>query len=222
MCHEGNAMTVKYFKCDAPFGAETAPWCNCDQPLRTLRCATCGSCFCAAPMPYKRRFWDDAPQELRENPNRFFARFGAPATHIERRPSNIRPLVLIVDDDEAMRSLVACYVEQLGYNAISIGDPEEALSHASFYRFDVLITDALMPRLDGRELCRRLKALPENATKKVILMSSLYKSARARLEAYQFGIDEFLPKPIAFNELATILGRIAPIERQLATIRTAV
>jgi CheY-like chemotaxis protein len=56
----------------------------------------------------------------------------------------------------------------------------------------------------------------------VILMSSVYKSPRARREAFQFGIDEFLPKPIDFNELAAMLGRLAPIERQLAAIRTAV
>ena len=52
-------------KCRSPFDLETPSWCSCDVPLRTLRCASCGSCFCAAPMPYKRQFWADAPRELR-------------------------------------------------------------------------------------------------------------------------------------------------------------
>ena len=210
------------FKCRSPFDPETASWCNCDAPLRTLRCATCGHCFCSAPMPYKRRFWADAPRHLRESPHRFRAQLGQSATHIERRPPESRPVLLIVDDDEAMRSIVACFVEQLGYSALAIADAQEALAMAEIHPFDVVITDALMPSLDGRELCKRLKAMPNGATKKVILMSSLYKSRRARLEAFQFGVDEFLPKPLNFNELATVLGRIAPIVAETAAIRTAV
>lgn len=214
-------MITNCYKCASPIDPDTAVWCNCLHQ-RTLRCPKCHSCFCAAPKPYKRRFWENAPEQLRQNPNRFFTQFGAPATHIDPDPAENRPAVLIVDDDEAMRSLVACFVEQLGYSATALGDPEEALNQASLYPFDVVITDALMPRLDGRELCRRLKALPNAATKKVILMSSLYKSIRARLEAYHFGIDDFLPKPIDFNELATMLERIAPIRAHVAAIRTAV
>lgn len=72
-------------------------------------------------------------------------------------------MVLIVDDDEAMRSIVACFVEQLGYSALAIGDAQEALRMAAMHRFDVVITDTLMPVLDGRELCRRLKSIPAGA-----------------------------------------------------------
>ncbi|MGH7484609.1 MAG: response regulator, partial [bacterium] len=118
--------------------------------------------------------------------------------------------------------IVACFVEQLGYSATSAADPEEALEEAARHPYDVVITDALMPKLDGRELCRRLKAMPKGASRKVILMSSLYKSRRARLEAFAFGIDEFLPKPLNFGELAAVLGRIAPIVPEMAAIRTAV
>jgi CheY-like chemotaxis protein len=215
-------MTTNCHKCNSPFNAETAAWCNCIHPQRTLRCPNCNTCFCVAPVAYRRRFWDNAPQHLREHPNRFYMQFGAPATHIDRRPAEHRPTVLIVDDDEAMRSLVACFVEQLGYSAMTLGDPQEALVHASLHPYDVVITDALMPRLDGRELCRRLKAMPNSATKKVILMSSLYKSMRARREAFQFGIDDFLPKPVDFNELAAMLERVAPMQPHVAAIRTAV
>lgn len=209
-------------KCRSPFDPETASWCSCDAVVRTLRCATCGNCFCSAPMPYKRQFWADAPRHLRESRYRFRAQLAAADLHIAHAPADVRPVLLIVDDDEAMRSLVACFVEQLGYSALAMGDAREALAIAAIHPFDLVITDALMPSLDGRELCRRLKALPDGASKKVILMSSLYKSRRARLEAFQFGIDEFLQKPLNFNELATVLGRFAPIVSETAAIRTAV
>jgi len=216
-------MTItNCFKCNFLFNPEKSEWCSCLHSLRTLRCPSCQSCFCSAPLPYKRRFWTAAPRNLREHPERFFMQIGPPATHIERQPIELRPAVLIVDDDEAMRSIVACFVEQLGYSAMAVGDPEEALEQAAAYPFDVVITDALMPKLDGRELCQRLKAMPNGAAKKVVLMSSLYKSRRARLEAFQFGIDEFLPKPIDFNELANMLGRLAPVVMHMAAIRTAV
>jgi len=215
-------MTANCFKCSSPFDPESAAWCNCLTPSRTLRCPVCQSCFCSAPLPYKRRFWESAPRDLRENPNRFFTQFGVPASHVDRCPAERRPTLLIVDDDEAMRSIVASFAEQLGYCALAVGDPEEALRQASLFPFDVVITDALMPKLDGRELCRRLKAMPHGASKKVILMSSLYKSRRARLEVFHFGVDAFLPKPIDFNELAQLLARIAPIATDMAAIRTAV
>jgi CheY-like chemotaxis protein len=213
---------IRCFRCESAFDLETVSWCHCDVSLRTLRCSVCHHCFCSAPAPYKRRFWSEAPRELRESPDRFRTQLGSTATHIDRRPAERRPALLIVDDDEAMRSIVACFVEQLGYSALSVGDSEEALAEAARHPYDVVITDALMPKLDGRELCQRLKAMPQGATKKVILMSSLYKSRRARLEAFAFGIDEFLPKPLNFNELATVLGRIAPIVPEMAAIRTAV
>jgi len=210
------------YKCQSLFDPESASWCHCDVPLRTLRCATCGNCFCSAPMPYKRQFWAGVPRHLRESPYRFRTQLGTPVTPFDRRPMESRPVLLIVDDDEAMRSIVACFVEQLGYSALAMGDAREALTMATIHPFDAVITDALMPSLDGRELCRRLKAMPDSATKKVILMSSLYKSRRARLEAFQFGVDEFLEKPLNFNELATVLGRVAPIVAEPAAIRTAV
>lgn len=199
-------MSTTCIKCDWMFDVDEAEWCDCAAAQRTLRCPMCQACFCSAPLPYKRRFWEKAPRRIRESPHRFVKQFEAPAVHVDRSPAGKRPTLLIVDDDEAMRSLVACFAEQLGYSTLTIGDPEEALRQASMFPFDVVITDALMPKLDGRELCRRLKAMPEGASKKVILMSSLYKSRRARLEAFQFGIDDFLPKPIDFNQLAELLA----------------
>ena len=199
--------------CNTPFDAVNVVWCECDRPARTLRCANCGRCFCQAPLLYQRRFWSDAPRSLREHLNRFREQIASLAPRIEPDALERRPSILIVDDDEAMRSIVACFVEQLGYRALAVDDPEKALSQAAVYPFDLVITDALMPRLDGRELCRRLKALPDGASRKVILMSSLYKSLRARTEAYSFGIDDFLPKPIDFNMLGALLDRHVPVRK---------
>ena len=165
-------MITTCHQCGTFFDATKAPWCNCLVPLRTLRCPSCRSCFCSAPMPYKRRFWVAAPRELSQHPDRFFVQLGATAARFRRHANMTRPVVLVIDDDEAMRSMVAYFVEQLGYEVRTEDDARRALHEERWSEIDVVITDALMPRLDGREFCRQLKATPEGVSKKVILMTS--------------------------------------------------
>jgi CheY-like chemotaxis protein len=205
--------------CNTAFDAMSARWCDCLVPLRTLRCPHCDRCFCRTPLPFKRRFWTSAPRQLQQDPNRFLVQLsGAPAAAAAARPSPSssarRPLVMIVDDDESMKSLVACFVDQLGYRVITASDPIDALNLMSVRDVDLVITDALMPRMDGREMCRRIKSAPEGAGKKVIVMTSLYKSRAFRSEALSaFGADELIAKPLNFTALADLLDRFAPIAR---------
>ena len=80
--------------------------------------------------------------------------------------------------------------------------------------FDVVLTDALMPKMDGRELSRQLKETHGNRIK-VILMTSLYKSPRYRNEAqHVFKVDEYLVKPLNYDELRDALRRVAPLPGQ--------
>src|SRR5205085_9752333 len=54
--------------CGENFDSLHTRWGECLVPLRTLKCAHCESCFCQAPLPYKRSFWMNAPLELRQDP----------------------------------------------------------------------------------------------------------------------------------------------------------
>jgi len=124
------------------------------------------------------------------------------------------PVVLIVDDDESIRSLVACVVENLGYRTITTGDPLEAILLAQSSSVEVVLTDALMPRLDGRELCRRLKESPSGASTKVVIMTSLFRKRQHQEEAFRvFHCDDYLLKPVDFDRLAEIMERLAPLNR---------
>lgn len=72
----------------------------------------------------------------------------------------------------------------------------------------IVLTDALMPKIDGRQLCRLIKAV--NRSIKVVIMSGLYKSTRYRIEAMKaFHADEYLAKPIDFARLQQVLGKLA-------------
>ncbi len=205
------------WKCGEKFNAATASWCSCDRNMRTLECLHCGSCFCQAPSVYQQRFWKDAPKSLCENPRRFaltarnVVASGLDHDRVPNAAPSPRPHVLIVDDDEAMRSLAVCYVEQMGYEVSTASSAEEALLTVDAIPFDVVLTDALMPKMDGRELSRRLKEMLGNRIK-VILMTSLYKSNRYRTEAqHVFRVDEYLVKPLNYDELRDALQRVAPL-----------
>jgi CheY-like chemotaxis protein len=151
---------------------------------------------------------------LREAPARF-AHDGAAAAR--QMSSMLAPVVLVVDDDEAMRSLVACRIRGLGYRAVTTGDPHHALMMARSRDVAVVLTDALMPQMDGRELCLRLKATEEGAVKKVIVMTSLYRARRYADEAVlRYNADAYITKPIDFRQLSELLFGFVPLEQGTA------
>jgi CheY-like chemotaxis protein/DNA-directed RNA polymerase subunit RPC12/RpoP len=218
MTSEDDSYVVACWKCAEKFDAGSARWCKTDTKLRTLECPHCGSCFCQAPFPYRRAFWNDAPRSLREHPSRFrlvgqdivpsvVLKSAAPVADPPYQPH-----ILIVDDEEPIRSLAACYVEQIGYKVTTVATPAEALVLADSISFDAVLTDALMPMIDGRELCRRLKEKHCDEFK-VVLMTSLYTAQHFRTEArHRFKVDEYLAKPLRYDELRDALQRVAPLE----------
>jgi CheY-like chemotaxis protein len=108
---------------------------------------------------------------------------------------------------------------RLGFGVIEAPDGVEGKNLAKEYRPDVILTDALMPRLEGREMCRRLKADPETQDIKIIVMTSLYKGQRYRSEAMsEFGADGYLGKPIDPELLAKTLHELVPASASLPRV----
>lgn len=111
------------------------------------------------------------------------------------------PLILVADDDEDILALVSLRLRRLGYRVVEAVDGEAALARVSEDRPALAILDLMMPRADGHEVLRRLRAEPETASLPVILLSARARSADAAagLEA---GADAFLSKPFRAEELA--------------------
>jgi len=197
------------FHCYSKFKLDHLKWCDCVRPLRTLVCPECHSCFCKVPVGYKQAFWKDAPRSLREAPERF-AHDSGRAPQVRSTPT--APVVLVVDDDESMRSLIAFRLRELGYRAVTTGDPNHALMMARSGDVAVVLTDALMPFMDGRELCRTLKATEEGSEKKTIVMTSVYKARKYADEAIlYYHADAYITKPIDFPHLGALLANFAPL-----------
>lgn len=200
-------------RCAAEYDPDYAEWCGCDRLARSLVCPGCLECFCDAPVAYRRSYWSTVPAAVRQDARRFAAdRTTFPTVQAARETAPTAPIVVIIDDDEALRSLVACYVDSLGYRTLVTGDAGEALAFAEHPEVRVVITDAFMPRMDGRELCRTLKRKPGGEQKKVIVITSLYTARRFRSEAFrEFGVDEYLCKPLDLPALGSLLRTFAPL-----------
>lgn len=117
-----------------------------------------------------------------------------------------RPLVMVVDDDRSMRMILVAGITQNGYGVVTAEDGVEGLRIARLYRPDLILTDALMPKMDGREMARHVReTLPHAA---IVVMTSVYRSAQQKYEALRdFGADGYLVKPIHARVLADLLGR---------------
>jgi CheY-like chemotaxis protein len=193
--------------CSARFDTLQAEWCSCLVTERTLVCPDCRRCFCKAPAAYKRTLWSSAPRSLWDR--KFEEHHQSAAVPDNPDPEEvIRPLVLVVDDESDIRRIATRTIRRLGYGLVVGRNGEEGLELARKYRPDVVLSDALMPRMDGREMCRRIKEHPETATAKVVVMTALFTSMKHKNEAFRvFGVDEYLSKPLDPQSLEAVLQK---------------
>jgi CheY-like chemotaxis protein len=205
-------FVVPCTSCLRMYDALSAPWCDCIGDDPSLRCPHCGRCFCRAATEYKTELWRMAPLALHEQRRE---RIGAKArdrftTVSGELPAEIaRPMVLVVDDSKLIRLTTMRIVRALGYGAIEAADADQALALTLLYRPEVVLSDALMPKVDGRDLCRTIKGSPSTRDTKVIIMTGLYKAPHYKYEAFNsFGVDEYLLKPIEPAELRKLIERL--------------
>lgn len=129
-----------------------------------------------------------------------------------------KPKILLVDDETAITANLAPFLERAGFSVAIAIDGEEALQQESTFSPDLIILDVMMPKLDGREVLRRLRR-SDNWTP-VILLTQVGDSAE-RAMALQEGADDYLNKPFDPHELVArmhaVLRRARPGQPPLAT-----
>ena len=108
--------------------------------------------------------------------------------------------VLIVDDDPWILRMVANVLSRRGYEVDSARDGEEALDMALANPPDLLITDVMMPKMDGWTLVKALRARPPTAFLPVIFLTAL-SSDDDRIRGFRLGADDYMAKPFRFEEL---------------------
>jgi CheY-like chemotaxis protein len=183
--------------CAALIDLNAIEWCQClaaDLSRRlSVICPACGVCFCNVSRLSTQRQWNRALRGVLEK---------------QATTSPNAVTILIVDDDEEIRLIAEFSLQAMGYRTLSAANAEEALAIVTQTRPDVVLTDALMPKVDGRQLCRLIKLVDRSI--KVIVMSSLYRSSRYRIEAlHLYRADEYLLKPINFDVLRQLLAKVS-------------
>jgi DNA-binding response OmpR family regulator len=128
------------------------------------------------------------------------------------------PKILLVDDEPAITGNLAPFLERAGFTIGVAADGEEALRQADSFAPDLIILDVLMPKLDGREVLRRLRKAG-NWTP-IILLTRVGESAE-RVMALEEGADDYLNKPFDPLELVAriqaVLRRARPGRPSIAT-----
>jgi CheY-like chemotaxis protein len=211
---KSDAYEVCCFNCQNTFDATRAEWCTCVGRDQTVVCPHCAGCFCKAPAPYKERFWMDAPPSLFER-----KMLGSKRHHGDRAnplPAEVkRPLILLVEDDENVQLIVKTVVTTMGFGFVVGANGQEGLSLAREYNPDLILSDAFMPKLDGREMCRLLKEDPNTSRSKAIIMTGLYTDRKYRNEALDyFKVDDYVAKPLAVDDLIKLFKKHLPQEVQ--------
>lgn len=110
-------------------------------------------------------------------------------------------LVLVVDDNPDVRQLAMILVGHAGAHAVMASDGSEGWDLVGRHRPSLVLTDVEMPRMDGLELCRRIKGSPATQHIPVLVWSGMdHKTA-----ALQAGAADFLPKPVETAHLLRLL-----------------
>jgi two-component system response regulator ChvI len=115
-------------------------------------------------------------------------------------PPVIEPLVALVDDEQNIRELVGYALKQEGYRVATFRNGEEAWSAFRQSLPDLVILDIIMPRMDGLELCRKIRSVSE--TLPLIFLSSKDEEFDKVL-GLELGADDYLCKPFSTRELLT-------------------
>jgi class 3 adenylate cyclase/CheY-like chemotaxis protein len=110
------------------------------------------------------------------------------------------PRILVVDDDPTNVDILRTRLAAHGYEVLTAGDGEQALAAAREHSPDLVLLDVMMPRLDGIEACRRLKADASLAFTPVVMVTAKGE-AKDVVEGLEAGADDYLPKPVDHSAL---------------------
>ena len=123
-----------------------------------------------------------------------------------------RQRILVADDDPLIQRLVRTHLDRAGFRVLSAADGEEALDVAATEQPDLIVLDLMLPKLDGFEVCRRIR---EFSLVPVVMLTARGEQVD-KLRGFEVGADDYLTKPFAPPEL---LARVRAVLRRAEQAR---
>ena len=124
---------------------------------------------------------------------------------------SVNPRILVVEDDDALGTLLRYNLEREGYEVALAVDGEDALIQADEALPDLVVLDWMLPKVSGIEVCRRLRQRPQSRNVPIIMLTARGEESD-RIRGLDTGADDYLDKPFAVTELA---ARIRAVLRRL-------
>lgn len=128
--------------------------------------------------------------------------------------------VLIVDDDKTLQLALTRRLQAQGFEVMNAASGQEALDLLTTRSADVVLSDILMPGMDGFEFCRQVRACPNSQMIPFIFLSSL-GDVSDRVQGHLIGADDYLVKPFHAQELiAKVKGNVARLQRLQGSLQS--
>jgi two-component system alkaline phosphatase synthesis response regulator PhoP len=119
---------------------------------------------------------------------------------------------MFVDDDKGVRDTWELIFRDSGYDAVFAPDAETALKLAEQEKPDLLVTDILLPHMDGIELCKKIREIPKLELIRIILITGVFKDIEFRAKLDRSVADFFILKPIDKDELLKKIKELLDIK----------
>ena len=113
--------------------------------------------------------------------------------------------ILVVEDDRDLNRTVCTYINQNGYEAVGCFGAEEAYDEMYCNVFDLIISDIMMPDIDGFEFAKTVREINENIP---ILFMTARDDFSAKQRGFKIGIDDYIVKPVDLDELLLRIGAV--------------
>jgi len=128
-----------------------------------------------------------------------------------KQPMKNQARIMVVDDDERNLRLMDAMLIPQGYEVILAHDGEDALSKVKETPPDIILLDIMMPKMDGFEVARRLKARDETSIIPIVMVTAL-REVEDRVKALEAGADDFLSKPVDRVELRARVSSLVKVK----------
>lgn len=115
--------------------------------------------------------------------------------------------ILIIDDDENILDALSLVLTDEGYTIDSLADGNMVFDRIRKFSPNIILLDVLLSGMDGRDICRKLKADPKTKNIPVIMISAHPSAGRSTMES---GANAFLPKPFGIDELYKTVSKFLP------------